>query len=273
MLKSNISSSLGRKHRISFWKKAGFWSVFALFIFSLCIFGLTLEKMRITEINITGNRTISAEEVLNVVEGVLSKRYLFIIPTDNLFLIRRFEIRETILNIFKKVNSIKIIFHGLNNIEIVLSERIAENLWCDGKPNNSRGCFFMDKDGFVFAEAPNFSGNLFPKYFGNIVSENPIGESYFNLERFVEISIFFRNLEEMKIIPESFNAIDLHEYEVVLDNGGIINVNDRDSFDESLVRLKALIDDGLIKTDTAFLSKIKHIDLRYGNKVHYDFRP
>ena len=62
------------------------------------------------------------------------------------------------------------------------------------------------------------------------------------------------------------------EYEVGLALSGKINLNDKKDFSESLRELKALVDGGYIKTDTATLSKINHIDLKYGNKVHFDYR-
>jgi hypothetical protein len=73
----------------------------------------------------------------------------------------------------------------------------------------------------------------------------------------------------MNLQPESFAAINEHEYEVKLLLGGTIFLNDKKTLEKSLINLQALIDGGYIKTDEAFLKRIKYIDLRYGNKVDF----
>ncbi len=263
---SNINSSLKKKRRLGVSKKVGIWAIFILFFISLFVLGLTRQEVRISNVTVSGNSAVSKEDISNIVEQKLTERYLWIIPTDNFLLLKRGAIKNEILNDFKKVKTADIFFHSLKDIEITVTEREAKYLWCDGMPTKYKNCYFMDKNGFIFAEAPDFSGNPFTKYFGLIIG-NPVGQSYFNSARFNEINTFFTKLNDMKFSPVSFNAVDESQYEVYLSVGGKIIFDDKKTFDKDIINLQAVIDSGYIKTDPASLQKIKYIDLRFGNKV------
>ncbi len=264
---SKINSTLSKRRRLSRFKKVGYNIIFALFFISLLVLGLTSEKVQVKAVTISGDLSVSEVDILSIVEENLSERHLFIIRTDNFFLLKRGEIKEEVLNKLKKIESVGLSFHGLNRIEVSVSERVAKYLWCNATPTTYKNCYFMDNDGFIFTEAPDFSGNPFPKYFGLIKAENPIGQNYFEIDRFKEISQFFKTLADMKFGPVSFNSIDIHQYEIYLSSGTKIIFDDKKDLAKNTVNLQALIDNGYVKTELDSLRKIKYIDLRFGNKV------
>lgn len=264
---SNINSSLKKRRRLGISKRIGIWAIFILFFISLFILGLTWQKVRIQSVSILGNSSVSDKEISNIVEKDLSDRYLWIIPTDNWLLIQKSKIRNEILQSIPKIHSVLISFDSLNSINVSVAERVAEYVWCSNKTSSYKKCYFMDENGFIFGYAPDFSGNLFPEFFGLIQKENPVGESYFDSKKFSEISQFFSALNAMQFNPVSFNAVDEHEYEVYLSGGGKIIANDEKTFTKDIENLQAVIDNGYIKIDPDSLKKIKYIDLRFGNKV------
>ncbi len=263
---SRINSSLSRRRRLGLLKKVVYIAIFVIFFLSLIILGLTNDKVQIKSVSVSGNISVPKEDILKVVERNLDKRYLFIIRTDNFFLLKRWEIREEILDEMKKIQSVDISFHSLNSVEISVAERVAKSIWCAGSPANAKKCYFMDENGFIFTEAPDFNSNSFPEYFG-LISGNPIGQSYFNSSKFKEISHFFESLDKIGLSPISFNAIDEHQYEIYLSAGGKIIMDDKKTFEKDIENIQAVIDSGYIKTDPESLKKIKSIDLRFGNKV------
>lgn len=269
---SNISSSLGKKRRKVFYRRLLLCLIFVFILIIGSISCLYLDYFKIKDISVSGNSAVSQDEIVSLVKEGLNKKDIFVIPTDNFFLFRRFEIPEKILEGIKKINTVSIDFSGLNKIIIKVTERNSENLWCNGLSGDSMKCYFMDSQGLIYANAPDFNGNLFPKYSGLINESNPIGQSYFNPARFIEISKLFSSIKDINFSPVSFNAISKDEYEVDLALGGKIMLNDEESFQAALINLKTLIDDGYIKTDDETLGKLNHIDLRYGNKVHFDFK-
>lgn len=267
--RSKIGTSLNKKRHMSLAKKIGAYFIFLLFFISLAILGLTKDQARIKDIVVSGNASVSTGDIVKLVNDEININYLWIIPTDNIVLLRRSEIINQILSNYKKIGNVRISFNSIDKIEILITERESKNLWCKGKLSDMRVCYFMDLDGFVFENAPIFSEGVFPKYFGLITETNPIGQFYFK-NQFKNISELYNLLKKTSFIPAYFYAIDPHEYEIYLLNGGKILINDKKSFESSLLNLQALVNGGYIKDDPESIKKIKYIDLRFGNKVNFE---
>lgn len=267
--RSNIGASLNKKRKLGFVKKISVYIVFILFFISLGILGLTKEPVRIKSVVVSGNYSVSTDDIAKIVENELDVVYFRFIPTDNILFLRESRIKSQILDNFKKIGSVKILINGVDKIEVSVIERESKNLWCKGTLANKGSCYFMDLDGFIFEEAPQFSLGTFPEYFGLIKDEDPIGQFYFR-NNFKNISSLYATLKKISFIPKYFNAIDEHEYEVILLSGAKILINDSKSFESSLMNLQAIVDNSYIKNDAESLKKIKYIDLRFGNKVNFE---
>lgn len=266
--RSNIGITLNKKRKMGFLKKLGVYFIFVLFFVSLGVWALTTEPLQIKDVVISGNSSISSADITSVVRTEMGIDYLWIIQTNNIFLLRRSNIKNKILDTFKKIGSVNISIRGIDKITVSVTERESKYLWCTGQPTDYSNCYFMDSDGFIFEQAPIFSNDIFPKYFGLIDIKNPIGLYYFGGD-FKKISSLYDLLNRMSFSPQCFNAIDQHEYEVCLPGGGKILINDEKDFESSLINLQALVDNNYIKTDSDSLKKIKYIDLRFGNKVNF----
>jgi len=267
--RSNIGASLNKRRHAGLIKKVGAYFIFVLFFISLAVLGLTTEKVRIKDVVVSGNSSVSTDNIMKIVDDEINKNYLWIIPTDNILLLHRAEIKNQILDNFKKIGSVRILINGIDEIEIVVIVRESKNLWCKGTPADAKDCYFMDSDGFVFEEAPGFSEDAFPEYFGLITGGNPVGQFYFK-DNFKNISSLYNTLKKMSFWPKYFNALDEHEYEIYILGGGKILINDKRSFESSLINLQALVNNGYIKNDAESLNKIKYVDLRFGNKVNFE---
>ncbi len=272
---STINSSLAKKRRKNFLKKIVLLSVFVLVVVSVTLFGITSDKLKVKNIIINGNVTVSRDQILADANVSLNKKYLWFIPTDNFFLLRRSLIEKTILTNMKKIESVKVTFSDTHTVQITVSERQQYALWCA----SASDCYSMDHYGFIYEQTSPATTSA--KYFG-LITDTPIGKTYFEPVKntasvsgtlvqndFKNISTLFTILTKLNLQPESFTALDEHEYEVKLSLGGTIFLNDKKTLEKSLTNLQALIDGGYIKTDEAFLKKIKYIDLRYGNKVDF----
>jgi len=270
--RSNINVSLRKKRRLSRMKKIAYSTIFILFFITLGILGLTSNTVRVHTVVVTGNKTVSNEQISTIVNTILDKKYVWIIPTDNYLLLGRDDIKDQILKTIQTINVVQVSFHGLNTIEVTVSERVAQDLWCVDNPSASKNCFLMDTTGFVFATssfaiATSSATSTFPIYFGFIKGENPVGKFYFDSHRFNEIAELMRVLTQMNFGPKYFYAVDEHTYQVYLRDGGKILLNNAKTFQGSLTNLQAVMNDGFIKTDEVSLKKISYIDLQSDNKV------
>lgn len=267
--RSNIKESLNKKKQASIRKKLFWYSILVLVLISLALWGLTNDKIKIKDIKVSGNNSISTDEIMVLVNNQISKKYIWFIPTNNLLLLRKSDIIKDLLNSIKKINSIDIDVRGVTSIEIIIKERESKNLWCAGNVKDNKKCYFMDSNGYIFEESPSFSEGSYPEYFGLIIENNPVGQYYFK-DNFKNISGLFDTLKRISFHPKYFLALDEHEYEVYILGGGKILINDKKSFESSLTNLQALVTNGYIKIDDESLKKIKYIDLRFGNKVNFD---
>jgi cell division septal protein FtsQ len=270
---SNISSSLEKRRRKHFLFKVLLFLVLILIVLIALAFMTHYSGVKISDISVNGNGSVPEKDIQDFVQNKLNENFVFVFARDNIILCPRIAIERGLMNQFKKLNSASVGFSGLNKINISVTDRVEAGLWCAGLPTDSKKqCYFLDSNGFIYAEAPAFSGNPFPEYFGLIKDENPIGDSYFDAIKFEQISALFDGVKNLGFSPVDFLVDENGEYQVDLSGGGRINLNDSQSFSDSLVKLKALVDNGYIKTDATSLSKLNHIDLRYGNKVHFDFK-
>ncbi len=266
--RSTIGVILKKKKRASTAKRIGVWAVFIVFFISLAVLGLTAYQVRVHDVVITGNSAVHTADIAAVADTLLDKRYLGIVATDNILLLDRAGIKNTLLATFKNIHTVEISFSGLNTLHISVTERLMQSLWCAGMPDHPGACFFMDSDGFVFAKATSTAISI-PRYFGLIASSSPIGESYASSSFFALLAKVFDTVRAMQFAPYAFSAQSIDEYEITLKGGGILYLNNGKPFSQSLMNLQALIDNGYIKTDDGFLKKIQYIDLRYGNKVDF----
>lgn len=272
MSRSKIGSTLSIKRKKTLLRKVFFIIVIVLFLVSLSILSLTNKKIRIKEnIIITGNSAVSSEDVFRVVEKELNTRYFSLIPTDNFLFLRRKTIRESIYDNFKKIKEIKINLDSLTNLNINIEERSSDSLWCDGLPEKYKDCYFMDKDGFVFAKAPDLTDTIFMRFFG-LIKDEPIGKQYFNKEKFLEKKEIIYWIKKIGFSPKYFVSLSENDFEIILSGGAKVCFDETNSIIENINKIEVLIKEGLIKIDKEFVDTIKHIDLRYGNKVHYDFK-
>lgn len=262
---SNINATLRKKRRLSRMKKIAYSAIFILFFICLCILGLTSNRVRILNVTVSGNTTVSTGQILNIVNPILDEKHLWIIPTDNFFLLKGDEIKNQILATLETIDAVKISFQNLNTIDVAVSERTVSNIWCEGIPSQMGNCFLMDKSGFVFASSTATSS--LPVYFGFFASTSPIGNFYFDSARFADIESLMQAVNQLSFHPQYFDAIDIHTYQIYLKDGGKILLNDDKTFGQSLTNLQALIDDGFIKVNDATLKKINYLDLQSGDKV------
>jgi len=247
-------------------KKIAYSAVFVLFFITLGILGLTWKKVRIQTVAVSGNASVSTDQILNIVDPILDRKDLLIVPTDNILLLKGNEIKDALLENIKTISAVKISFQNLTAIDISISERPADNLWCQGDPSKMGNCFSMDDTGFVFATSAATSA--LPTYFGFFASTtDPVGETYFDSARFSQIVALMSGIGQLGFHPQYFDALDADTYEVYLKDGGKILLSDGKSFDESLTNLSALVNDKFISMDEKSLAKIDYLDLESGNKV------
>ena len=287
MIKRNVLTSprlkeMKRKKRRVFWRKV-FLIIFG-FLVIIGIFSYVSRnaKVNIYAIEISGNEIIDTKLIREIVDEKLIGYYLKLFPKTNFLLYPRGAIKDELENRFKRLKNISFELKDINTLEISVSERTALYTWCGENPpelnTDGQTCYFLDESGFIFDEAPYFSGEVYFRFYGldGINLENPAGFFFFQ-KIFNNLIMFKNNIEEMGLKPGAFYVSGDGEIKVLLSAAGarknpeIIFKADAD-FNKVAENLQAALDtEPLLSKFKTQYSSLQYIDLRFGNKVYYKF--
>jgi cell division septal protein FtsQ len=255
-----------------------------LAIFILLAYFSHFDSLNINEIQIVGNKTVDAEAIKTVVKQQVAGKYLWFFPKTNILFYPQNSIRNELQDKFKRLKDISFSIKNNKVLEVSLSERVAKYTWCgaDLPPTDAENqkCYFLDEDGYVFDEAPYFSGEVYFKFYGleNINTNNPLG-SYFFKQNFKQLISFKDILVSIGLKPATLDITDDGDIEIFLSRGSssttgpkIIFKTDADFQNVAENLEAALVTEPLQSKFKNKYSSLLYIDLRFGNKVYYKFQ-
>ncbi len=247
-----------------------------------------LRATRIERVVITGNSTIEKDMILKAVQDELFGKYVYLFSKQNGLIYPKKKIEAHLLDVFKRLLDVKIDLTDLHTLNVQVTERDARYLWCGhqyeetiGETSNTQ-CYYIDGNGYIFSEAPYFSGDVFLKFYGTGLfnsSITPVGQQFLNLTDFNALLKF----------RDDVAALGLKTYGLVLDPVGEYHLyispltadrkvhtkiifNKKNDLDAIVGNLKAALATEPFATE--FKKKfdtLLYIDLRFTNKVYYKF--
>ncbi|MDO8659580.1 MAG: hypothetical protein Q7K54_03170 [Candidatus Parcubacteria bacterium] len=287
MKKRNVLNSprlaeLKKHRRRVFQRKIVLFSLGFLTFFISLFFLYRLPSLNINDIEVKGNKIIETEIIKEVVQTQIGGKYLYFFPKTNIFFYPKNTIKNELQNKFKRLKDINITIQNKKTLQISMTEREALYTWCgDVLPevnDSEQKCYFLDKDGYIFDEAPYFSGEVYFKFYGLVNVDISTG-AYFAPENFQKFITFKRELEGMKLKPVALYVTPLGDIKVLLSKGSTMITNpeiifkaDAD-FQKVAENLQAaLITEPLQTNLKNKYSSLEYIDLRFGNKVYFKFK-
>lgn len=267
-------SKLRRRRRKIFALKAvGIFLLLIGFVFLLSWLS-KISAIQIVEIKVSGNSAVEDDEIKKLITEETSKKYFGLFSKNSRFLYPNNKIEEKILNDLKEIEKIEIKSRGLKTLTVSVAERKPNSIWCankDDSAENKNSCYFLDKDGMIFSNAPDFSGGTYFHYYGLIGTSTPIGKIYFSSVKFKEINSFLNSLKGLGVNISEFHAETENDYEIYLEDGSRIIFDDKQPFEKTLANLESILSEiGIGKgLSTSSSVKLDYADLRFGNKVFY----
>ncbi len=275
-LKQNKRVRLKRKKMMI---KAGLLVVASLFLFLGLVWGAHNERVRITNVYIEGNSVVLDREVKEVVDMQMEGKYFKVFPKDNIFIHPRWQIKQEILNKFKRIYYVKVSVIDFNSIAITVKERDPYALWCveelsENKKNTASSCYFIDDKGFAFTKSPAFSDNVyFTVYSGSLVenSNELLGKNFLSEERFVRLMQLRSLLAKEGLDVTHLTQEENDDFEFYLVSGGKLIFNEYQDIEKLLHNLVAAME---VKKDEGqkIDKNLEYIDIRFNNKVLFKFR-
>ncbi len=281
MLNSPKLRELKAKRRSVFTQK------FLLFIFGFvltCIaltYLLSIKQISISSVEVIGNKVIDTEDIQKVTEETISGKYLWFFPRKNVFLYPKDKVVNNLKEKFKRFDEVNVEIKDRNILAIQVAERSPRHVWCGSElPVNQdiQKCYFLDTEGYIFDEAPYFSGQVYFKFYGSVPGEAPSGQ-YFNRDYFAKLIVFKDRIESFDFNPVALYVDNAGDAIMVLSRGKNATEDPQilfkvsDDLEKIAENLKAARDaEPLASKLKEFYSSLSYIDLRFENKVYYKFK-
>jgi hypothetical protein len=176
-------------------------------------------------------------------------------------------------------------------IEMGINEREPLATWCGESfdptfistenisEENTEKCYFIDKEGYLFAEAPYFSTGVYAKYYGKIEGAGDTVGSTFASNIFPRFLSLKNSLIAIGLKPVIFYEKENGDTYIYLASkttdkyGPEIRVKNESNFEKVAENLEAALTTEPLKTEFKNkYSSLLYIDLRFGNKVYYKFQ-
>ncbi|MFA5778457.1 MAG: hypothetical protein WC870_03170 [Candidatus Paceibacterota bacterium] len=260
-------------------------------IFILLAYISRFDNLNITEIQISGNKILETEILQTTVEQQISNKYLWLFPKTNILIYPKNAVKEELKEKFKRLKDVNLSIKNNKILEVSLTERIAKYTWCGTvmpaqvdplqKNVDTQKCYFLDEDGYLFDEAPYFSGEVYFKFYGltNLNDEGIGAGFYFSEPNFKQLISFKNALESMELKPTSLYIKENDDIEIFLSRGKTLPTGPRiilkkdSDFDKVAENLQTAITTEPLKSKLKNkYSSLLYIDLRFGNKVYYKFQ-
>ena len=247
-------------------KKLILWTTIAVLIIAGLIIIARLPKFLITEVGVEGARVITADEIERNVLETLSGKYFWLLPRANAAIYPRRKVRENLMKEFPRIISAELSLESSRILSINVVEREPFALHC---PPLIRGgeegleCFFLDKNGFIFDEAPAFSGTVYFIYSRTPEIIEPKGREFLPLEEFSPLAEFINGISKLGFEPVS---ADVGERDVAVS----MQNESRILFDRTTDLTSIFSDlEVFLENPSVERSKLKEIDLRVENKIFW----
>ena len=225
ILKSVKVNEFYRKKRNMRFKKMLIFLVLICVIFVGLGFLSKLNKFSISDIKVVGNSVLTEDEIKSAVGREISENYLFLFSKKNSFIYPKNKIEVDLAEKFKRIDTISVRRDGLRTLVVELKEHSGKYMLCDmyQEDKSAENCFFVDDVGYVFAEAPHFSGNIYFRFygFGTSTPDNFLGKSFLNKNEFRKLIHFKELLDKNNNNPVALVLKDEDSAELIID--GLLN--------------------------------------------------
>ncbi|MDP9249587.1 MAG: hypothetical protein M3M85_03730 [bacterium] len=279
VLSSPRLSELKKRRRRVFFNKALVYFVIFFVVLTLAAFLSRLSGLNIATIQTEGNIIVDTESIRAVAERETSGKYLWLFPKTNILFYPKSKIKDALGAEYPRLGQIDLSVKNDRVLSVSVTEREPLYTWC-GETMPTTGeeqeCYFLDKEGYIFDEAPYFSGDVYFKFYGALgVTPLYPKNSYFAKEYFAGLVMMKDAVSAMDLKLAAFYLKDDGDAELYLTAGKAqpkILIRADTDMNVLAQNLEVALDTEPLKTRfQKELSKLEYLDLRFDNKVYSKF--
>lgn len=236
-----------------------------------------LARFRVTTIMLSGNVVVSDSDIRDYVNKKLAGSYFFVFPHNTVAIYPRAGIEHGLSKNFPRFSSVEVSTVNAKTIAVKVAERKPAYVWCPSLQDSH--CYFLDNTGYIFADAPYFSGHVYFIFYGPIANpDTPLGNHYMPADQFAAAAAAIAALEKIGMVPLALEVLPsdssaVPDYRIDLSGGGTLTFRSSDAGRIREIVLSVLSSSIFAAMPPAKLgTAIDYIDARYGDKVVYKMK-
>ncbi len=269
-------------------KKITWAIVIGIVIIVLAILGLSwltrISMLKIDTVRIDGADQDITSTLQKAAESAISGTYFGLFSKSNAILYPRGAVARAVKEASGRIETVETHLNDLHQISITVTEKAPSAIVCPDFPNldnttsSAGNCYFVDKTGYVYAQSPDVSGNIYHRYYvptaNSTSSTGMIGIYATSSDEFVLLQSFYNQTEDAGLTVESMLIKEKGEYEMYILNPdksiAIVYFNEGRPLKDELSNLLSfwsymVSGSGATKPSPSF----DYIDVRYGTNIFY----
>jgi|SRR3989338_7352271 len=257
-----------KEERARHWKVIFFWFFLTVAFLTIVWLFFFSPLFKITEIKLPENDVITNN---NIHKLVINSAPLNL--GKNIFILSKNQIKSGLAAIFPSITDISIKKELLHGLTVNFGKRIQIGIWCHpagGQPQTDN-CYYFDKEGIVFKEAPQTEGTLILKIKDFGKKKVSLGDQVLNYNQLKFIAEFNNKITEnnqFKIIEFKITPSANFDLEAITDRGWSIYLDQNQDPASEADNLFTILNE-VIKNKA---SNLEYIDLRLPSRIFYKMK-
>lgn len=245
-----------------------FWFVFAAAFISIMWLFFMSPFFKITKITLPENDIVPKNEINNLVANNAPLNL-----GENIFIFSKNKMKLSLVAAFPAITNISVkkeLFHGL---DINFEKRIPIGIWCqptDTKPETGN-CYYLDKEGIIFREAPTTEGSLILKIRDSEKKDIAPGNQVLNnnqLKFIIEFNDEIIEKNQFKIMEFSIKPSANFDLRATTDQGWSIYLDQNQNPALEASNLFTILNDAIKNK----IKNLDYVDLRIPSRIFYKLK-
>jgi hypothetical protein len=227
-----------------------------------------IDSLQISEVAVIGGETIPHNTIVSEVNDTLNGTYFKLVPKrfapfyPQDAIVAHITENDRIKNVHVEVEQRK-------KLIVVFDEYTPYALSCATKETET--CFFIDANGFAFAQAPELQGSAFVRYVEE-GKESTLRSQVFETAFIRETASFIESLKDvLGLYVTTVTKQGTYDVSYTLSGGGTLKVSQTIPMQETFENLQTIL------SSETFVhiepGSFQYIDLRFGDKVFLNEAP
>ncbi|MCK4355366.1 FtsQ-type POTRA domain-containing protein [Candidatus Parcubacteria bacterium] len=246
---------------LSVLKSRLFGAGFLVFIFigMSVYFFIFSQFFQIKHITLTGQERVAEQDIKNVVEDGLERKFLFF-PTKSIFLFNCKEIRKNLLDDFPQLVEVRINRKFPDALNVVITERQRRAVW-----HWEEQRFFLDNNGVIFEQVFDFAADALEIKSLPLFGEPKIGQMVVGKEELSKVFEIESKLKSLEIPIEIIEIVSEQRVNAKIKEGWEIYFNIQEDIVWQATELETLLKEKILPENR---KDLEYIDLRF-DKIFY----